>query len=304
VARPVALPAGASVIGIGGATLGGAGKSPLAVALARELALRGGRVAIVSHAYRAAPGRARVVRPSDDVASVGDDALCTARLAAQGGVEVVVAPSRARAVAHAAARGARVIVVDGLLQATPARLAASVLVLDAGSPWGAGACPPRGDLRAPASALLEAADVVAVVRDGGAALDPSTPRGAIDVPSDLAGAVDAGGDHLDLAALARLRVGLVLAIARPDRVVRALARRGITPAAVVTAADHARLGPAFAARLDARVDAWLTTARCATKLPASARGRPVLALDHRLDARALVGALAARLGPFGHAAPL
>src|SRR4051812_11551403 len=41
IARPLRLPEGARVVGVGGATLGGAGKTPVAIALARALAERG-----------------------------------------------------------------------------------------------------------------------------------------------------------------------------------------------------------------------------------------------------------------------
>jgi tetraacyldisaccharide 4'-kinase len=290
VARPIALPRGARVVGVGGATLGGAGKSPVAVAIARELAVRGDRVALVVHAYRAAPGRARVVGGDDDARAVGDDALAAARQLAHLGVAVVVAPSRQRSIDAAAAQGARTIVVDGLLQASPRRLDAAVLVLDAEAPWGAGACPPRGDLRAPTATLLAAADRVAAVLDAGAAPHASLPERALRLASDVAGAHDASARFHPLASLGGARLGLVLAIAHPERVERALARRGVAPAARVILGDHARLGPD--AIPDARVDAWLTTARCATKLPATLGAAPVLALDHRVDASELARALA------------
>jgi hypothetical protein len=44
------------------------------------------------------------------------------------------------------------------------------------------------------------------------------------------------------------------------------------------------------------VDAWITTARCATKLPDNLGGKPVLALDHRLDVGELVRRLASGAG--------
>src|SRR5262245_28436429 len=67
VARPLRFPDGARVIGVGGAVLGGAGKTPVAVALARAFAEHGDRPALVGHAYRARPERARIVQPDDRV---------------------------------------------------------------------------------------------------------------------------------------------------------------------------------------------------------------------------------------------
>src|SRR6266576_2290654 len=67
VRRKLTLPQATSVIGIGGSTLGGSYKTPFSIAVARALAERGERVALVGHAYRAKPGRARRVTPADEV---------------------------------------------------------------------------------------------------------------------------------------------------------------------------------------------------------------------------------------------
>src|SRR5262249_16984750 len=97
-ARRLDLPDGARGIGVGSAVLGGAGKPPLAAALARGLAGRGELVALVGHAYRASPRRARVVEPRDPVNEVGDDALAAARLLSGTDALVIVAPRRQLAV--------------------------------------------------------------------------------------------------------------------------------------------------------------------------------------------------------------
>src|SRR6185503_8561862 len=97
VARPLALPPGVRAIGVGGASLGGSCKTPFAIALVEALAARGLEVALVGHAYRARPGRARAVRADDDVAAVGDDALFAARRLARSDIDVIVGPSRQEA---------------------------------------------------------------------------------------------------------------------------------------------------------------------------------------------------------------
>lgn len=312
VRRSVALPDGAQVIGVGGAVLGGAGKTPVAIALARALAASGARVALIGHAYRGSPRAPRVVLPDDRVAEVGDDALAAARSLAPHRASVIVAPTRAGALAHAVRTGASILVVDGLLQAAPVPVTDAILVLDGQEPWGGGACPPVGDLRAPPAALLDAADHVAVLGpspDPGAILAseiagrPIVPRGderavlrrVVAVPSGVTAASDASGGRWELATLARQRVGLILAVARPHRIERALAAAGIVPAASLVLGDHAlftRRDLARAAR--SPVDVWLTTSRCAVKLPDHLGGAPVLALEHHLDVRALVSRLAAR----------
>jgi len=74
--------------------------------------------------------------------------------------------------------------------------------------------------------------------------------------------------------------------------VSALRDAGIDPHPVIALADHASPSPSdYAVAECASADVWLTTARCAVKLPARIGASPVLALDHRLD----VGDLIARL---------
>ena len=319
VRRPLALPDGAQVIGVGGAVLGGAGKTPVAIAVARALAAGGARVAFIGHAYRGSLRAPRVVRPDDPVAEVGDDALAAARLLAPDPIPVVIGPSRAGALAYAARAGASILVVDGLLQAAPVPVTDAVLVLDGHEPWGGGACPPIGDLRAPAEALLEAADHVAVLGsrpDLRVILEfPPAPRGILErigrsivppggeaswrrrvvgVASGIDGATDAWGGRWELAALARQRAGLLLAVARPRRIERALAAAGIVAVESLVLGDHALFTREHLTRAArAPVDVWLTTARCAVKLPDRLGGAPVLALEHRVDVHALVARLTA-----------
>jgi tetraacyldisaccharide-1-P 4'-kinase len=95
-----------------------------------------------------------------------------------------------------------------------------------------------------------------------------------------------------------MRLGLIVAVARPARIAAALERGGVELAATLFLADHAVPDRELLARAGrATVEAWLTTARCATKLPDALGGRPVLGLDHHLD----VGDLVRRL--FGPKAP-
>jgi len=282
-ARPLLLPAGVRAIGVGGASLGGSSKTPFSIALARALAARSIDVALVGHAYRARPGVARIVRANDDVAEVGDDALFAARSLAGSGVDVIVGPNRQTAATFAAQR-APFLVFDGLLQTRPQRLARSILLLDDARPGHRAYCPPAGDLRAPRHALLQATDLGLVVTDPVDIGDPvplDPPQ--TDARFQLVAVRRSDGSAVPLDDLRGAALGLVLAIARPDRVVRALANRGLCPIATVVFPDHHRPSPA---ELDAltrtthRIDAWLTTGKCATKLPSSVGRVPVLVLDH------------------------
>jgi tetraacyldisaccharide 4'-kinase len=277
VVRRLRWPEGVRVVAVGGATLGGSGKTPLAIACAAELASRGARVALVGHAYRASPGRARLVDRGDRLSEVGDEALVAARQLA-GMARVVVAPSRAAAIALAA-QVADVLVLDGVAQTTPVRAALALLAVDAAEPWGhARALPPRGDLRAPVRSLLDAADRVVALGDE---LDGASapPEGAAHVRVGSPG-VRVGEELLAWDAVRPLRVGLVCALARPERILVALARRGVEPVAVIRGPDHGpirwpgrartRAGAAVDAPFDAGVDLWLATPKCALH----ARGLP------------------------------
>jgi tetraacyldisaccharide 4'-kinase len=274
VRRRLSLPSGVRVIGIGGSTLGGSGKTPLAIALARAIADRGERVTFVGHAYGARPRVGRFVDPTDDVRDVGDEALLAARDLRSVEVPVVVGPTRQIALDFAARDAASFLVVDGLLQAEPRPLYRSLLAVDGLLPWGSGRCPPSGDLRAPRDALLAATDAVVATRDD------------LPVRAQLDRATGAGGSEISLAGLRATAFGVVLTVARPARVLGSLARRGLHPAAILDFGDHACPTAAELARAAGRkqrVKAWLATPKCAVKLPLEIAGSPVLALDHRLE---------------------
>jgi tetraacyldisaccharide 4'-kinase len=285
VVRPLPLPAGVRVVTVGGATLGGSGKTPLAIACALELAAQRGseEVAYVGHAYRGDPRRPRVVSPHDDLREVGDEALLAARALAAAGVPVVVAPRRADALALAAER-ARVVVVDGVAQTRPVRASLALLAVDAAEPWGrARAVPPSGDLRAPRPALLAACDSMVTVGDDTRADARVVSRGAW-----LGGSL-LRWEALRRCALAGLRLGLLSALARPDRIVRGLASRGIALEATVRAPDHGPFDGAVRFSRKRNVDLWLASPKCALHIERIELERlarratvPLAKLDYRL----------------------
>ena len=260
IARPLRLPKGIPVVCVGGATLGGSGKTPVAIAYAKKLAREGVRVVFVGHAYRATPKKARLVHADDPVTLVGDEAI----LAARAGLEVVVAPSRQLAVDHAVHLGAEAIVIDGPLTLRPERPTFSILALDAARPWGSERVVPAGDLRAPREDLARLANAVVYV-------DASAPT---ELAVDLRG----------------LRVGLVTAIARPRRLIDALERQGIVAAEFIHLPDHG--GREASSRLLRRrknsIDAWVTTEKCALHIgPLFQNERLVVLPSPQIDVGAL-----------------
>jgi tetraacyldisaccharide-1-P 4'-kinase len=280
IARPLRIPEALVTVTVGGSTLGGSGKTRVAVACARELAGHGAHVALIGHAYRARPGRARVVTSHDALDEVGDEALsCVRDLASSegaGSVRVVVAPSRQAAVDFAARLVPRVdaVVLDGPLQLAPVRSSLAVLALDAAAPWGAGASPPAGDLKAPADVLLAHADRVVHVDSAPRAVRFGSPPRVVELAAFAASLANEGR-----------RVGLFTALARPDRLVRALAAAGARPHEIVRAPDHGPLTRRLARRLveaDSRVDVWLATSKCAAHLDRAALGERLGILDGTL----------------------
>ena len=161
----MSLPSGVRTVGIGSAVLGGAGKTLVAISYAQAYRAAGARVAFVAHGYNAAVRDPMVCEGNEDVQAVGDDTLVAARMLHGSGIEVWVGSDR-NLTLREAARHSEIVVVDGLLQSRPRTLDRSVIVLDAASPFGSGACPPAGDLRGPVPALLSLCDEVVFVRDG------------------------------------------------------------------------------------------------------------------------------------------
>lgn len=287
VARPLVIPRGVDVIGVGGATLGGSGKTPTVLAIARELAASR-PVAVVASAYRSKVGRARRVRIDDSAELVGDEAAYLARALEPVGVPVFVGESRDNALALAG-KHSPLVIVDGLLQARPERVRLSLLVLDAGAPWGSGRCPPAGDLRAKIPEIVAATDVVVLIGDGELA---DVDRPVLRARSEIVGLIGPEGEQ-PLSLLEGARVGVALAIAHPERVLAELASLGVRPEEVVLCADHSnfdavRLAAVLGSR---RLDAWLVSGKCGVKL--AGRGVPFWVLDHRiqLEKGAVPGAL-------------
>jgi hypothetical protein len=81
-----------------------------------------------------------------------------------------------------------------------------------------------------------------------------------------------------------LRVGLLVALGRPERLVRFLAQRGVAPRVIVRARDHgpfaihARGLAALASRFRG-IDLWLATPKCALHAERALSALPVAVID-------------------------
>lgn len=122
------------VVSVGNLALGGTGKTPVAAALARDLASAGLRVAVVTRGYRSAKGGPLVVDPQD--AGAGDEARWMAGQLQGMGCPVIQARNRAAGVAFARAlRPAPDVVIleDGHQSAGVGRHL-DILILDGWAP--------------------------------------------------------------------------------------------------------------------------------------------------------------------------
>ncbi|TMG94778.1 MAG: tetraacyldisaccharide 4'-kinase [Betaproteobacteria bacterium] len=149
------------VIVVGNVTIGGAGKTPLALALANALAERGRNPGIVSRGYGGSNVMPRAVASGDDPHVVGDEPLLYAR----AGLPVWIGRRRAAAAQALVAAHPNVDVViadDGLQHYALARTM-EIVVVDAARELGNGMLLPAGPLREPATRLLETDTVVRLV---------------------------------------------------------------------------------------------------------------------------------------------
>lgn len=170
--------AGIPVICIGNPTVGGAGKTPAAIAVA-EILRAGGRCPFfLSRGYggrQAGPVQVDIDRHR--AADVGDEPLLLARVA-----PTIVARDRAAGARVAEKLGANVVVMDDGFQNPSLAKDISILVIDGGRGVGNGCILPAGPLRAPLRAQLARAHALLMVGAAARAPLPSLAEGQIELP--------------------------------------------------------------------------------------------------------------------------
>ncbi|MDJ0958248.1 MAG: tetraacyldisaccharide 4'-kinase [Arenicellales bacterium] len=143
---------GVPIVIVGNISVGGTGKTPIVVAIARYLSDRGWKPGIVSRGYGGKSKQwPQEVRMTSSPDAVGDEAVLLAR---QTGCPVVVDPDRPAAVAKILdIHECDVILADDGLQHLALDRDVEIAVVDGNRKFGNGFCLPAGPLREPRSRL-------------------------------------------------------------------------------------------------------------------------------------------------------
>lgn len=154
------------VLCIGNFVVGGAGKTPTAIALARVARDLGIRPGFLSRGYGGSIREAtRVDDKSHNARDVGDEPLILARY----GVTVVSA-DRAAGAAMLQSEGVDLIIMDDGFQNPFLHKDYSLVVIDANRGIGNGYCIPAGPVRAPLSTQLAQASAILLIGNSGAGM--------------------------------------------------------------------------------------------------------------------------------------
>lgn len=154
--------AGLPVVCVGNFTLGGAGKTPTVIMLAKMLTDAGARPFCLTRGYGgSAVGPKSVDAHSEVAAQVGDEAIHIAQSA-----PIVVARDRVAGAAFARAQGAGLVIMDDGLQNPSLLKDFTLAVIDARRGVGNEHVFPAGPLRAPLAGQLDQTDALLVVGDG------------------------------------------------------------------------------------------------------------------------------------------
>lgn len=147
------------IIVVGNLTVGGVGKTPLVIALAKRFKQQGLRVGIVSRGYGAGiRDFPHEIKVQDSAAQVGDEPLL---LAEKTACPVVIAPCRSDAVAYLLEQHqSQIIISDDGLQHYRMGRAIEIVVIDGSRGLGNGLSLPAGPLRESKSRLKEVDFVV------------------------------------------------------------------------------------------------------------------------------------------------
>jgi tetraacyldisaccharide 4'-kinase len=264
--RRLARPARAAVpvLCVGNLVAGGAGKTPVAMALAAALIALGRRPHLLCRGYGGRlRGPVRVDPAWHDAAAVGDEALLLAGTAPTWCGRDRVAAARA-----AVAAGADLLIMDDGLQNPRLHQDLAFLVVDGGFGFGNRRLLPAGPLREPIAAGLARASAIVQLGDDEIGLDAFLPARL----TRLRARLEPGPGAPDLRGR---RVVAFAGIGRPEKFFRSLAEAGALLLARHAFADHHRYRRgevrALLAEAAAKDAICVTTAKDRVRLPPDLR---------------------------------
>jgi tetraacyldisaccharide 4'-kinase len=264
VTRRMAQPgarAGVPVLCIGNFTLGGAGKTPLALALCDLLKADGVKPAFLTRGYGGRDKGPTLVMAGARADEVGDEALL---LAAEA--PTVVSADRVAGAQRAVSAGAGVVIMDDGFQNPSLVKDCSIVAVDGETGIGNGLAFPAGPLRAPLHAQMPYASAVVVIGPG----DAGTRVADFARGSGLAAFRGRIVPEPTAPSLRGQRVLAFAGIGRPQKFFKTLADLGAIIAATEIFGDHHAFTEADAARIAERARAGrlmpVTTAKDRTRL--------------------------------------
>ena len=210
------------VLCVGNLTVGGTGKTPVAIAIARALAARGRRPFFLSRGYGGKLHGPILVMPAHRADDVGDEPLLLAAAA-----PVVVSRNRGEGARLAVKYGADVIVMDDGHQNFTIAKDLSLIVVDGEQKFGNGHILPAGPLRESVSQGLARADAVVIVGDG------EPPLAGYSGP-----VLRAHLTHVEVPALNGRSVVAFAGIGRPEKFFRSLNAFGAKTVSTKRFDDH------------------------------------------------------------------
>jgi tetraacyldisaccharide 4'-kinase len=267
---------------VGNLTLGGTGKTPVVIALTKELCRLGRKPAIISRGYRrdSAPGQLVVAGDGiggfSTVSAAGDEPALMARTLPE--VPVIVCADRVAACEKVIGMGTcDCVIMDDGFQHLRLQRDADFVLIDSTVDLGRLRVFPAGTLREGLSALRRAAAVIHTRCEQQQFLDRN--RQVVesighDIPQfkcefhmeDGFYPLSGEGKLLSVADLSQKRVLAFAGIAHPGPFFSALEAQGITLQEKVSLPDHAHYSREQLARLLANCDVAITTEKDAVKL--------------------------------------
>lgn len=277
---------GVPVVCVGNLTVGGTGKTPVAIAVARTLSKRGMRPFFLTRGYGGKlKGPIRVME-GHNASDVGDEPLLLAAAA-----PVIVSRDRGEGAEFAVAEGADCIVMDDGHQNFTLKKDLSIVVVDGEAGFGNGRIVPAGPLREFVSQGLARAGAVVIVGDGSPELE-GFERPVL--RTHLA--------HVDVPDIKGRRVVGFAGIGRPEKFFRSLHAFGADVVATKRFGDHHVYTSSEIARLKSKARAagalLVTTEKDFVRMtPVEREDIAILPVRAAFDDAAALGLVLDRLVP-------